>query len=339
MKHVTIKDVAKALNVSISTVSRAFNDKYDIHPDTRNLILEKAKTMGYSPNPMAQGLTQHKSNMVGVIVPEFVNAFFPMVLMGIQDVLEKVGYQVLIMSSNESAQRELNNVKTLEKNMVDGILMSLTQETRDISYYKTLHETKIPIVQFNRVSPKLITPKIIFDDYHWAYEATEHLLGQGFRKVYCLAGPRNLLLTHNRIQGYKDAMKNRGLQVVDSQIINTGIFIEDGERVATRLIAEGDIPEAFFCFNDPIAIGAMETFIQSGYAIPDQVAFIGFTESRIAMHMTPALSSVEQPGRQIGEKAAKILLDILNGRNNHAAETFVLSGKLNIRSSSVKGKD
>lgn len=336
MKHTTIKDVAKALNVSISTVSRAFNNKYDIHPETREKILETAKVMGYTPNPIAQKLCMHRSKMIGVIVPEFVNAFFPKVLMGIQKVMEEAGYQILIMSSNESAQRELENMRTLEKNMVDGIIISLTQETRDISYYKELHENKIPIVQFNRVSQKLDTPKIIFDDYYWAYEATEHLINQGFQNIYHLSGPGNLVLTHNRIKGFLDALKDHGICANKKRIVETGIFIEDGKETAYRLIEQGDIPEAFFCFNDPVAIGAMEVFKERGFKVPDQVAFIGFTESRIAMHMTPALSSVEQPSSLIGEKSAQILLDILSGRDNHTSETITLSGKLNVRASSVR---
>lgn len=336
MKHTTIKDVAKALNVSISTVSRAFNDKYDIHPDTRNKILEAARTMGYSPNPIAQKLCLHRSNMIGVIVPEFVNAFFPKVLMGIQKVMEEAGYQVLIMSSNESAQRELENIKTLVKNMVDGVIISLTQETRDISFFKELLERKFPIVQFNRVSQKLDTPKIIFDDYYWAYQATEHLISQGFQNIYHLSGPGNLLLTHNRIKGFMDALKKHHLDADKKRIVETGIFIEDGKRVAYELIEQGNIPEAFFCFNDPVAIGAMEVFKERGFKVPNQVAFIGFTESRIAMHMTPALSSVEQPSTLIGEKSAQVLLDILNGKDIHSSETITLSGKLNVRASSVR---
>lgn len=184
MKHVTIKDVAKALNVSISTISRAFNDKYDIHPDTKNMILEKAKEMGYSPNPIAQRLTQHKSSLIGVVVPEFVNAFFPKIIMAIQRVMDENGYQVLIMSSEESAGKELKNIRTLEKNMVDGLIISLTQETRDVSYFQHLLNKNIPIVQFNRVSQKLATPKIILDDTTSASYATEHLVQQGYRRIY-----------------------------------------------------------------------------------------------------------------------------------------------------------
>lgn len=336
MKHVTIKDVAKALNVSISTISRAFNDKYDIHPDTKNIILEKAKEMGYSPNPIAQRLTQHKSFLIGVVVPEFVNAFFPKIIMAIQKVMDENGYQVLIMSSEESAIKELRNLKTLEKNMVDGIIISLTQETRDITYFQKLLNKGIPIVQFNRVSQKLATPKIIFDDMTWAAYATEHLIQQGYKRIYHLSGPNNLIISHNRIKGFIETLKKHGLSIEENKIIETGIFIEDGKKIAAKLIENKDIPDAFFCFNDPTAIGAMEIFKEHNYRVPENIAFMGFTESRLATHLTPQLSSVEQPTDKFGEVAAYSLLEMIKEENSISDKTIVLGGELNIRASSIK---
>lgn len=336
MKHVTIKDVAKALNVSISTISRAFNDKYDIHPDTKNIILEKAREMGYSPNPIAQRMTQQKSFLIGVVVPEFINSFFPKIIMSIQKVMNENGYQVLIMSSEESATKELENIQTLEKNMVDGILISLTQETRDISYFQKLLDKGIPIVQFNRVSQKLATPKIIFNDVLWAANATEHLIHQGYQSIYYLSGPNSLILSHNRSKGFIDTLKKYRLPIKENKIIEAGIFIEDGKRVANELIEANDIPEALYCFNDPVAIGAMEIFKKRGYKIPEDIAFMGFTESRIAIHTSPALSSVEQPTDEFGEIAALSLLEIIKGEQNAIDKTILLGGKLNIRESSIR---
>ena len=335
MKNLTIKEFSKIINVSISTISRAFNDKYDIHPDTKKMILEKAEELGYRPNPIAQRLIQHQSKMIGVVVPEFVNAFFPKVIMGIQSVMEEAGYQVLIMSSNESVQKELENVKTLEKNLIDGLIISLTKETRDISYFKSLQAKNVPIVQFNRVNQKLETPKIVFDDYKWAYKATEHLINEGYRNIYHFSGPQNLILSHSRCKGYKDAMINYGLPY-DGKIVETGIFIEDGVRVATEFLSKDIIPEAVFCFNDPVAIGAMELFREKGYNVPENVAFVGFTESRIAMHMTPALTSVEQPSVEIGETAASILLDMIERKIVTDDRIITLDGFLNIRHSSKR---
>lgn len=335
MKNLTIKEFSKLINVSISTISRAFNDKYDIHPDTKKMILEKAQELGYSPNPIAQRLIQHQSKMIGVVVPEFVNAFFPKVIMGIQSVMEEAGYQVLIMSSNESAQKELENVKTLERNLIDGLIISLTKETRDVSYFKSLQAKHVPIVQFNRVNQKLETPKIIFDDYTWAFHATEHLIQEGYKNIYHFSGPQNLILSHSRCKGYKEAMAKYGLPFQD-KIVEAGIFMEDGMRMAEQLIAANTLPDAVFCFNDPVAIGAMELFKEKGYRIPDDIAFVGFTESRIAMHMTPALTSVEQPSTLIGETAATTLLKMIETKTVTDDRTIVLNGILNPRASSKR---
>lgn len=335
MKNLTIKEFSKIINVSISTISRAFNDKYDIHPDTKKMILEKAEELGYRPNPIAQRLIQHQSKMIGVVVPEFVNAFFPKVIMGIQSVVEKAGYQVLIMSSNESAKKELENVKALERNLIDGLIISLTKETRDISYFKILQSKNVPIVQFNRVNQKLDTPKIIFDDYTWAFKATEHLISEGYNNIYHFSGPQSLILSHSRARGYIDAMKKYGLPY-DDNIVEAGIFIEDGIETAKNLINKKIIPDAVFCFNDPVAIGAMECFKDNGFCVPNDIAFVGFTESRIAMHMTPSLTSVEQPSTEIGEMAASILLNMIENKFITDDRIITLNGVLNIRESSRK---
>lgn len=334
MKKITIKDVAKKLNCSLSTVSRAFNDKYDIHPDTKALILRTAKEMGYTPNPIARHLSQKKSYQVGVIVPEFINAFFPLVIKGMQQVLKEAGYQLLIMSSEEQAQKELENIKTLEQNLVDGIMISFVHEAHDVSYYQELN-TRIPIVQFNRVNYKFNTSKIIFDDYTWACKVTEHLIEQGYKRIFHLCGPCNLIVSHSRKKGFLDTLKKYGLPY-ESCCFETGIFIEDGNRIIQKLIHKNNLPEAIFCFNDPIAIGAMETLRKNQISVPEQVAIAGFTESRIAAHTSPSLTSVEQPAIKIGEQTARQLLKEIESSSRPAPETFILNGKINIRESSVR---
>ena len=227
MKHITIKDVAKALNVSVSTVSRAFNDKYDIRKETRDFILEKAKEMGYYPNPIAKKLLSQKSFNIGIVVPEFINPFFPEVIIGIQDVLFKAGYQVLIMQSNESAINELENIKALENNMVDGIILSILHETDNIDYYQNLIDRGFPIVLFNRTTDKLNVSKVIFDDYKWAFFATEHLIYQGYQNIVHFSGPENLEISRQRIKGFNDALKKHKIKISPSQIFKTGLMISD----------------------------------------------------------------------------------------------------------------
>ena len=335
MIHVTIKDVARELGCSVSTVSRAFNDKYDIKKETKELILNKAKEMGYHPNPIAKKLITKKTYNIGVVVPEFVNSFFPEVIIGIQDLLIKEGYQVLIMQSNECYKTEMDNIKTLENNMVDGLLISLSRETKNIEFYSELYKKGMPMVFFNRVSDDIPGSKVIFDDFKWSFFATEHLIKQGYKKIYHLSGYKNLGITRNRIRGFKKALDKHRIPYNSNCIIETGLFIEEGDAVVEKLIRENNLPEAFFCINDPVAIGAMKALKRNKYKIPGDVAIVGFTESRMVEVVDPPLTSVIQPTFEMGRKAAEILLKQISAKEIEEAETIILEGKLNIRESSM----
>jgi len=336
MKHITIKDIAKELNLAISTISRAFNDKYDIRPETKQLILNKAREMGYRPNPFARNLLQQRSMNIGVVIPEFIGSFFPEIIIGAQEVLFKEGYQVLITQSNECYNTEVENVRLLEKNMVDGLLISLTHETKVIDYYKELVSSGLPVVFFNRVSDQLETSKVIFDDYKWAFFATEHLIYQKYTNIFHLAGPTNLSLSRNRIRGFQDAHKKHKIDLPESNIITSGFTIKDGERAALEMIENKNIPDAIFAAGDLTAIGAMKVFKKNGYRIPEDIAFVGFSEHTLARHVDPPLTSVAQPTLEIGRTAAKLLIAQIENQGIHIPQTITLSGKLNIRSSSMR---
>ncbi len=336
MKHVTIKDVAKRLNCSVSTISRAFNDKYDIRKETREMILVTAKEMGYSPNPIAKSLLKQCSNQIGVVVPEFINPFFPEVIIGIQEVFLKKGYQVLIMQSNESHITELENVKTLENNMVDGMILSLSLETKNVDYYKGLISQGFPLVVFNRISNELETHKVIFDDYKWAFFATEHLIYQGYKKLVHFSGPSVLVLSQKRKNGFLDALRKHKIPIDESSIIETGFLVSDGEREMEKLINNNNLPDAIFAVNDPSAIGAMLSLKKHGYKIPQDVALVGFSETKLAELIDPPLTSVTQPTHEIGRTAAHLLLEQIESKGIFVPQTVILNGRLNVRESSMK---
>ena len=336
MKHTTIKDVAKRLDCSVSTISRAFNDKYDIRKETRDLILATAKEMGYSPNPMAQSLLKQCSNQIGVVVPEFINPFFPEVIIGIQEVLLKKGYQILIMQSNESYIHELENVKAMENNMVDGMILSLTMETKNVEYYNKLIKQGFPIVLFNRVSTDMDTHKVLLDDYKWAFFATEHLIYQGYKKIYHFSGPTGLIFTQNRKNAFIDALRKHKITIDNNSIIETGLMICDGEREMEKLIKKNNMPDAIFAVNDMTAIGAMKVLKKNGFKIPEDVALVGFTETKLAELIDPPLTSVAQPTHEIGRTAARLLVDQIESKGIFVPQTVILNGRLNIRESSMK---
>lgn len=336
MIYITIKDIAKKLNISIATVSRAFNNKSDIKLDTKNLILKTAKEMGYRPNPIAKKLIQKRSLTIGIVVPEFLNSFFPEVIIGAQEILFEKGYQVLITQSNENFETELKNFKTLEDSMVDGIIISQSSETKNVDYYQNLIDAGFPIVFFNRVCDEITASKILFNDYKWAFFATEHLINQGYRNIYHLKGKESLSLTNDRMKGFLDAHSKHKLTVNKEQIIATGFTIEDGKRVALEIINSGKIPDAIFASNDPSAIGAMQVFKKKGFSIPKDIAFVGFTESKLGTIIDPALTSVLQPAHEIGKEAARILIAQIENPVTFKPQVIVLNGQLNIRESSIR---
>lgn len=336
MKYVTIIDIAKALNISKSSVSKAFNNRSDIKSDTRELILRTAKEMGYSPNPFAKRLMNQCSFQIGLVVPEFINAFFHEVMIGIQEVMFEKGYQILIMNSNESSEKELENVKTLTSNMVDGIILSMASQ-ENVAYYSSLIDKGFPIVFFNRIPNKQInTSKVLFDDYKWAFFATEHLIYQSFKKIFHFAGPSSMAISKQRKLGFIDALKKHKISVDEKSIIETGLLISDGQREMEKLINLGNLPEAIFAVNDPAAIGAMKMLKKHGYKIPEDVALVGFTESKLAELIDPPLTSVAQPTNEIGRTAAKLLLEQIESKGIFVPQTVILNGQLNVRESSIK---
>jgi len=336
MNYITIKDIAKKLNLSVSTISRAFNNKYDIKKETRELILKTAKEMGYRPNPMAKKLVQKRSYNIGIVVPEFINAFFPEVIIGAQEIFFKKGYQVLIMQSNENYENELKNVQALENNMVDGILLSISSQTTNTDYYKDLINSGFPIVLFNRVDNSIESSRVVFNNYKWALFATEHLIDQNYKRIICLKGINSLILSHERVKGFKGAFLKRKIEIDKNQIVEAGINFEDGERAAKKMIDDNNIPDAIFACNDLCAMGAMKIFKKNGYRIPQDIAFVGFTETKFAELIDPPLTSVSQPTFEMGRKAAELLILQIENKGSFTPQTVLLNGQLNIRESSVK---
>lgn len=214
----TIKDIARILNVSTATVSRALADKWDVNPETRRAVLELAEKMDYRPNPLSLSLKMQQSMFIGVIIPEFLTSFFPKVIVGMESVLGPKGYQLLISQSNESSDTELKNVKALENKMVAGFIVSLCIESRNIDYFNHFADSNFPVVFFNRTSPELNTSAVLMDDYKWAYRVVSHLLDQGCRRIAHLSGPKSLQFSLRRRQGYEAALHKYGLQVDETLI-------------------------------------------------------------------------------------------------------------------------
>lgn len=333
--HITIKDIAKALGISTSTVSRALSDAWDVKRETRDQVLAMAKKLNYHPNLNAKNLQNKRTGTVGIIIPEFVSSFFPRVVMGIQDVLYKENYHMFITQSNESRSQELANLYLLREHMVEGIIISTTNEGGNEDAYKELIDSGISLVFFNRCPKTLVAPKVMIDDCVMAEKAVEHLFDTGRRDIIHLVGPVNLEVSAARAQGFSNALSRNGIST-EGRCIPAGIFIKDGENAAKRLLSEGrKLPDAIFCFNDPVAIGAMKVLKSAGIRVPQDVAIVGFSEGSMATVVEPQLTTVLQPMQEMGRQAAELLLRELKAVRPQSPKTVCLDATLNIRGSSV----
>lgn len=333
-KYTTIKDIARELGCSISTVSRALTNSAEVSAETRELVLRKAEEMNYHPNILARNLSSRRSGVVGVIVPEFETDFFPRVILGIQDELSRSGYRILITQSGESAIKERENLELLLGNMVEGIMASVTQEGGNEEAFQKAIKSGIPVVFFNRVYNLPRASKVIIDDRKLAYESVKHLLDQGYDAIYHLAGPKNMNVAKQRIEGYQDALDEYGMQANIIEV--NGVSITDGYSTMRELLNGGVCPQAVFCFNDNIAVGAIKAAKESGKRIPEDIAFVGFSETEISTIIEPHLTTTAQPRYQMGVEAAKVMMEQITTKGRSMPTNMTLSAKLNVRDSSKK---
>ena len=337
--HITIKDIAKALGISTSTVSRALSDAWDVKKETREQVLAMARKLNYHPNLNAKNLQNKRTGTVGIIIPEFVSSFFPKVIMGIQEELYAADYHIFITQSDESRAKELANMNLLREHMVEGIIISTTNEGGNEEAYRELIASGLPVVFFNRCPKTVAAPKVLIDDCRMAEMAVEHLIDTGRTDIRHLLGPVNLEVSAMRAQGFVNALGKHGMES-EGKMIPAGIFVHDGEAAVARMLAEGGkLPDALFCFNDPVAIGAMRALKAAGLRVPEDIAIVGFSEGSMATVVEPPFTTVLQPMQEMGRQAARLLLEQLTGNRRQTDRTVCLEATLNIRASSVSEKE
>jgi len=305
---ITIKDIAKMLGISKSTVSRALTEHSDVNAETRKEILEIAQRLNYQPNTLAVALKQQRTNTIGVIIPETVNHFFAKAVGGIQRVVNVGGFNVMICQSNESLMTEKNNLRTLITARVDGILISVSEETNSIDHFNELIDKKIPIVFFDRIMDDLNTSQVYTDNYEIAYKGIEHLIQQGYKRIAIIAGPQNLNNSRNRLRGYLDALRDHNLPLDNQYIVRASFRSDSVEEYSQHLINLPQRPDAVFAINDYSAIEMIHVFKKNGLRIPDDIAVLGFNNDHIGKFTEPSLSTIDISAYDIGAAAAEILL-------------------------------
>jgi len=334
--QITIKDIARILGISPSTVSRALKDHPDINTDTKKAVNELARKLKYQPNAVALSLKNSRSNTIGIIIPEIVHYFFSSVISGIEDVASQKGYTVIICQSNESFAREVANANALLSHRVDGILISISKETNLFDHFINLQEGGIPLVFFDRIAPGIDADQVITDDIDASYNATRHLIENGRKRIAHFAGPQGLVIGRNRLQGYLNALTEAGLPIDNRLIIEADTF-EKARNTVGEMLDAGIVPDGIFAVNDMTAIGAMQTIMKRGYKIPDDVSIVGFSDGYLSGITEPHLSSVDQHGYEMGTTAAEMLFHrILSDEEEYVPEIKVLKADLIVRGSSLK---
>lgn len=331
--QVTIKDIARELGISPSTVSRALKDHPDISTYTKDAVKELAQKLSYQPNAIALSLKHSRSFTLGVIIPETVHFFFSSVISGIEDIAYNSGYNIMICQSNELYSRERSNANMLFSNRVDGLLISLSKETRNLDHIRFFQDNNIPVVFFDRGTDDIECDQIIIDDYAAAYQMVEYMIKRGHQNIIHLAAPQHLDIGLKRKNGFKDALINNGLHFNDNKVILADKFEVATEKVDI-LIKEGHLPDGIFAVNDLTALGAMRAIKKNNISIPEHVGVAGFGNGQNAVLTDPPLTTINQNGYNMGKKAAEIMLTRINeGVDNFTPQKHYIETELVIRES------
>ncbi|HQW85293.1 MAG TPA: LacI family DNA-binding transcriptional regulator [Ferruginibacter sp.] len=334
-KPPTIKDIARQLNISVSTVSRAIRDAKDVNKETKQAVLNLVEKLNYQPNQLALSLRNKQTHTIGVIVPN-LDYVLSMMVRGIDEVALEAGYTVMICQSNESFGREILNTRRLLESLVDGFIISVSSETKNFDHIKKIQEKEIPMVVFDRVTTHLKAPSVRIDNEDGGFQATEHLIEQGYKRIAILAGPKNLDISNKRMEGYISALKKHKIKP-DTSLIMHCDFNQDYAYFATEeLLSMKKRPDAIFTISDRMAIGAMLAIKKKGLTMPEDIGLVGFNDEPILNLVSPTISSVEQPFFELGKTTAKLFIECMHNKEDMSHVEKVLKTKLHIRESSQK---
>jgi len=334
--NITIHDIAKALNISGSTVSRALNNNTRISEKTKKAVRDKAKELGYQPNALASNLRTSCTNTIGVIIPRISRYFFSSAITGIEEFAREKGFNVIICQSNDLEARESDCVQTLFASRVDGVISSVALKTNNYEHYKTFTNRNIPLVFFDRVCDELETSKVVVDDFKGGFIAAEHLISKGCKRIAHISGPQHLNIYINRLQGYLKALRKHDIIVDQNLILESPLTREDGLRCAKELLESSNPPDAIFAGNDTTALSIILYAKEKGIRIPEDIAIMGFSNEPFSEYLSPSLTTVEQSGFDVGIKATELLIDIITNKSGNTQETIVLPVKLIERESTNK---
>ena len=337
-RKVTLKQIAKELDVSISTVSKALRNSVEISDDTKQKVQAFAKLYNYKPNNIALSLKNRKTNTIGIIIPEIVHHFFSKVIRGVEMIANKRGYNVIVGLSNESFSKEVINMEMLANGSIDGFIISLSKETLQLQDYHHFNETinqGMPIVMFDRVVNEINCDKVIVDDYEGAKNAVVKLLENGCKNIALITTNDYVSVGRLRTQGYIEALNERNMDLRSQLILklDDSVDYEDNlealESEIETIFKRNETIDGIFAVNELYALTAMRVARRLGYDIPNDIQVIGFTDGVLSKHSTPSLSTVSQHAEMMGEKAATLLIDKLeNDEDEETYQTQIIASEL-----------
>lgn len=331
----TLKQIAKELNVSVSTVSKALNDSPEISDQTKIKIKEYAKLKNYKPNVIGLNLKNRKTKTIGVIIPNILNSFFAKVFSGIEKIADEKGYNVIMCISNESSEKEAHTLEMLSNGTTDGFIVSVSEEAQkneDYQHFSAIINDGTPIVMFDRIAEGVDCDKVIVDDFDSALNATQHLIDLGCKKIALFSSVDNLSVGKLRAEGYLKALADNNIAVNESIIIRTDAE-EDLKSKVDAVFAQGI--DGIFALEENDSVAALRFAVKKGFRVPEEISIIGFADGILASRrLSPSLTTVSQHGIEIGEVAATLLIDRLESKEEHLPyETKVIKTKLKERES------
>jgi len=334
-RKVTLKQIAKELDVSISTVSKSLRDSHEIGEDTRLKVQAFAKLYNYKPNNIALSLKNKKTKTIGIIIPEIVHHFFATVISGIEQVANEMGYNVIVCLSNESFDKEVINMEMLATGSTDGFIMSLSKETqqkKDFHHIQEVINQGMPVVMFDRITNDVLCDKVIIDDQMAAYEAVSHLVGQGFKEIALVTTVDYVSVGKLRTDGYINALSDHDIAINDDLIVKIEDIDHCEEPIAALL--ESQRPRAIFAVNELFAVTSIKIAHKMGIKVPEELSVIGFTDGIISQYSSPSITTVSQNGTKMGGRAAKMLIDRLEmDEENEQYTTELIETELVLRES------
>ena len=335
MSSTNLKRLAEELGLSISSVSKALRDSYEISAETKRRVREMAEKLNYQPNPFASSLRRKKSITIAVVIPEIANNFFALAMDGIQLVAQQKGYHVLTYLTHEDFKNEESTIRHLQGGRVDGVLISLCRDTADVSHLASLHETGIPLVFFDRVPESMECPTVTTDDYESGFKATEHLIQAGCKRIACLSLSNYLSITHKRMNGYEDALKKHNIKADPKLVVQCTNDNAANLDMIKKLLKSKDRPDGIFATVEKLAISTYYVCNDIGLKMPQQLKVISFSNLRTASLLNPSLSTITQPAFEIGKESAALLFRMIEKKTfGNRIDKIVLKSSLIERDSS-----